>query len=58
MIKRGGKLHPAARHVRMRGRRGEGCIARDFFGGLGNDLAVGADQPGLDRGLCLGAAVE
>ena len=34
MIERGGKLHAAARDVRMRGRRAERRVGRNLLGGL------------------------
>ena len=58
MIERRGELHAAARHIRMRRRRAQFRIDRDFFRGLAHRRRVGGDQPGRDRGLRLGAALE
>ena len=58
MIERGGELHPAARDVRMRRRRAQRGIDRDLLRRLAHRRVVGGDQPGRDRGLRLGAAVE
>jgi hypothetical protein len=58
MIERRRELHPAARDVRIRRCRAQVRIHRDRLRRLAHSDVIGDDQPGRDRGLRLGAAVE
>ena len=58
MVERRRQFHAAARDIRMRRARFDLGVGCDFLRRLGDELAVGAHQAGLDRGLRLGAAVE
>ena len=58
VVEGGGELDAAARHVRVRGRRGERRVRRHLLRRLGNDDVIGRHPAGGDGGLRPGAAFE